>query len=272
MSLKITVIVCCLIGSAAGAPFVEAQEPDRSEYELVLLPVNVKQTPGAHGSIWTSIFSAFNAGVAHARYFPEGVTCPFTCPGPTPGEVPSGWRVEPDTNFGSSQSGQPGALFYLEKATAKQVGLSLRIQDLSRQNETFGTEIPVIREEELHEGTLMLSTAPPLDGFRQLLRIYEVDVISGATVLVRFLNYRGEQLAELTLATRWHLPEDPTTGFPATPGYAELSNLENFMSMAETDGKPASIVIEPLTEGVRYWAFVSVTHNETQHVTLLTPQ
>lgn len=30
--------------------------------------------------------------------------------------------------------------------------------------------------------------------------------------------------------------------------------------------------IEPLTEGLRYWAFVSVTNNETQHVTTITPQ
>lgn len=32
------------------------------------------------------------------------------------------------------------------------------------------------------------------------------------------------------------------------------------------------VEVEPLGEGARFWAFVSVTNNETQHVTLITPQ
>jgi hypothetical protein len=36
--------------------------------------------------------------------------------------------------------------------------------------------------------------------------------------------------------------------------------------------EPLRIVIEP-THGVNsFWGFVSITHNETQHVTLITPQ
>jgi hypothetical protein len=30
--------------------------------------------------------------------------------------------------------------------------------------------------------------------------------------------------------------------------------------------------VEPVTEGLRLWAFVTVVHNETQHATVISPQ
>jgi hypothetical protein len=38
------------------------------------------------------------------------------------------------------------------------------------------------------------------------------------------------------------------------------------------DSARARIEIEPTLPDMRVWAFVSITNNETQHVTLVTPQ
>ena len=37
-------------------------------------------------------------------------------------------------------------------------------------------------------------------------------------------------------------------------------------------GTVMGVRVTPLTPGLRIWAFVSVTNNETQHVTTITPQ
>ncbi|HUF19072.1 MAG TPA: hypothetical protein VMS12_13585 [Thermoanaerobaculia bacterium] len=250
-----------------------AQVPERPDYELVLLPLNVKNIPGAHGSVWTSVFTIFNAGTSAAKYYPEGITCPFTClpPNTLIGEIAPLRTLRPDTNFGPPQRG-PGALFYLERTTADQIGVSLRSQDLSRQSETFGTEIPVVRENELKNGELYLSTAPPLAGFRQMLRIYEVDRPPSAEFFVQFFNHDGEVVNELVVSTRWPEEEAIPAGFYSSPGYAEVPGLELLLPPDQMGGRGASVIIRPMTEGVRYWGFVSVTHDQTQHVTILTPQ
>jgi hypothetical protein len=51
------------------------------------------------------------------------------------------------------------------------------------------------------------------------------------------------------------------------PAYAEIGGI----------GVPPSTTrlqfeIEPLTMGAKYWAFVSVTNNDTQPIALFTPQ
>lgn len=263
--LLLVPMICLIVVGA------DAQTPDPADYEAVLLPVNVPRVEGAHGSVWTSVLSMINGGSTTAKYYPEGVTCQTLCLAPTVGELLPGRTGRPRTNVGAPQSG-PSALLYLHKDTADQVGLSLRTQDLSRQSETYGTEIPVVRESEFHSDQILLITAPPIDGFRQTLRVYEMDQPPAAQFIVRVLNQVGDVLAEVPIQTVWNDPTGTPAGFPRQPGYAEIPVLESILPADELMGQSASIVIEPITPGVRFWAFISVTHNETQHVTVLTPQ
>ena len=61
------------------------------------------------------------------------------------------------------------------------------------------------------------------------------------------------------------------------PGFDAIYDIER--SFSELEDLPVVILGEtfynirlmPLREGLTYWAFVSVTHNDTQHVTLITP-
>jgi hypothetical protein len=38
----------------------------------------------------------------------------------------------------------------------------------------------------------------------------------------------------------------------------------------EHDGQSVRVVIEPLTEGLPYWAFLTITNNKTQHFAIVT--
>jgi len=61
-----------------------------------------------------------------------------------------------------------------------------------------------------------------------------------------------------------------TLSLPAHPGYLQLDLGE--AGAALEGAETAWVRIEPRTEGLRFWAFASVTNNPTGHVTTVTPQ
>jgi hypothetical protein len=54
------------------------------------------------------------------------------------------------------------------------------------------------------------------------------------------------------------------------PGHARITDLVSAYPVL-TGVERLRIEIEPLTPDVRFWAFVSTTNNETQHVTVTLP-
>jgi hypothetical protein len=63
---------------------------------------------------------------------------------------------------------------------------------------------------------------------------------------------------------------DYNAGLPFKPGYAQIDFSTRFPTASQYSR--LRIEIEPLAGTTRYWAFVSITNNETQHVTLVTPE
>lgn len=237
--------------------------------ETILLPVLTNNTPGAFGSIWSSSFSILNRGAT-----------PLLVHGAAPPPPPLGFGVPPQEDFElpANQTlsyvpytpvlslGAPSAkLLHLDDARAGDLEVNLRIQDISRQSSTFGTEIPTARESSAATKPIDLLIVPADDNFRSLLRVYDFDAAPGHAVLVRLYkptftltNPATDQLlSETTLD--FQLPTD-TFNYP---GYAQM-NIPSGVS-------PVRIEIIPLNEGLHFWAFVSVTNNATQHVTLVTP-
>jgi hypothetical protein len=125
----------------------------------------------------------------------------------------------------------------------------------------FGTEIPVVREREMTSRSLDLVAVPTDSRFRRTLRIYA----TGPTFLwVNFTDGAETFQRTVTLAAG---------GDGFEPAYAELSDFPTFASGA----KQATVTIEaPPTASPfpqpPYWAFISVTNNDTQVITTITPQ
>jgi len=248
-----------LISSSVGV----AQVVNPDDYEMVLLPVLAQRTPGAFGSLWFTHFLMLNDASIPAAFHP--IYCPFTCPGSDVWDVRPGRPESPSTDFAPAGE-PPGRLFYVHRNVASRVTFNLRIQDLSRQAQTWGTEIPVIREGEFLVGKAQFLDVPITAGFRPALRIYDVDGTGRTEITVRFYSYSSP-----TLLSEMRLPL-PVTGRqgnpPLLPGYAELASLGAMFPGEQR----VRIELEPASPGLRYWAFVSVTNNETQHVTTMTPQ
>jgi hypothetical protein len=157
-----------------------------------------------------------------------------------------------------------------------------------------GIELPVVRERDVRTGltTLMplpvtpvLSTEDPsspehfhLLGYaeRYAIRIYDWDSTGSAEVAVRLV--RGFFLAQGAVGEVRVRLDRRDADDPSYPFYAEVDPQKAFPSWCypglhvACTPFPAIIEVEPLTPGVRYYAFASRTDNTTNQITLFTPR
>ncbi|HYM62467.1 MAG TPA: hypothetical protein VEZ11_16410 [Thermoanaerobaculia bacterium] len=169
-------------------------------------------------------------------------------------------------NFATVFNPNGGVFVYVPSEHVPEIAFDARIVDLSRESLTWGTEIPVISESGAYTTSIRLIGIPTDPRFRLMLRIYDFDGVDGVQVRVRVFTEADVILADQTLAMRKPAGDQPFpfAGYPATV-QVDLTGL-----VAGSTGR-ARVEIDPITPGLRFWAFVSVTHDETQHVTLITP-
>lgn len=221
-------------------------------FERILLPVFADPSPGAFGSLWTSELSIYNDNDE-----PAGIIG-----GLSPPDAPD---MLPKTGRTVAGVGDARAKFVTVLANkASRFHFNLRIRDVSRQAQTAGTEIPVVRESEFRSGRVILLNVPIDARFRQTLRIYEL-LETGqlpGSVLVRFFRLSNPPPRDAFVR------EETLTLAGRVVAYAQLGPFPPELFDAPT----VWIEIEPLAPNMRYWGFVSITNNETQHVTTVTPQ
>jgi len=229
-------------------------------FERILLPIFTPPVSGAFGSQFYTFFSIWNTAGASIPVFafaPFGCSFITTCPPPPPDPSPITLKArEGAPAYLFNFDGDPGRLLFIPKGAFDRVAASLRISDLSRSKESFGTRIPIVPEHDFRNDFLALLDVPMRSGFRNTLRIYSLDPQS--SVHIRVIRYDSTKIyseSDITL-------RDPVDIFH--PGYAQLSDFGNV--------PPDSVRIEiESRSGKRIWAFVSVTNNETQHITVATP-
>jgi hypothetical protein len=231
-------------------------------YDRILLPIATPSIPGAFGSQWIADAVVHNSDVV-TRAFDIDQSCHTNS---CPTDIPPGqtghilFRGEPADN--------PGQIMFVEHPSDLMTFES-RIQDISRQAQTWGTELPVVREAAFVTRPIELLNVPTDDRFRLLLRIYDIDGRSDGRVRVSVYGFpgNGESIGDVDLSLA-----QPSGFHPRyKPAYAQFSAVLSLIPA----GQPQVVIgvrITPLTPGLRLWAFISVTNNETQHVTTITPQ
>lgn len=245
-----------------------------SDYERVLVPISGTY-PGAFNSTWMTELFVHNSGdgsVFLSQAVPESdhfgcLLCPVT---DVPGYVLASAHASV-LDFTNHPS--PGLLVLVSpKPLREAVHFDLLVRNTALPRGEWGAEIPVVREDQFRTGATELMNIPLDSRYRSMLRIYDVDNIqdgSDTTVLVR--RYLRHSLSE-TLIDETKLAIHETAGgggqFPLYPGYEAWSGINSDLP---SSGDTMRIEIEPLTPGLRYWAFVSVTNNDTQSVTVISP-
>ena len=160
---------------------------------------------------------------------------------------------------------------YLSKADASRARMTMMVEsmDLSRPEERSFTELPVVPASAFRSGVMQFVGVRVDQGFRQTLRIYGLDPNGGGRIRMRAYDPdTGEALRSedyyLYAQPAWVLSDDE----PMTPSF----NMECDLSEYAPLGNRRLVVELESPPDVKYWAFISVTNNATQHFYTVMPQ
>ena len=252
--------------------FVQTREQG---YATFLLPIYTDgDVAGAHGSLWRTEFWIRNNGRSNATLAPWECPINSACPAVVPltRTLAPGETLRNLPVFFRPPTSNPGRLLFVNRDAAEHVSTSLRLWDVSRQSTDAGTEIPVVSESDFLTTTAHLMSVPLNGRFRLTLRVYEI-VHSEARFRVRVYGQQEGTGAPLPI-TEFELTASTTDPGPfrVNPAYAQHSGIEQILQLPNVFPPQVRIEVEPLTAGSLFWTFVAATNNETQRVTLVTPQ
>ncbi|MHB0968435.1 MAG: hypothetical protein ACYC7A_05060 [Thermoanaerobaculia bacterium] len=247
------------------SPALGAEQPPADQFETWLIPVSELARPGAYGAIWgTTAWIGVDGDPADlsdsVAMGPFG-RCETLCT--TLLDIPP---MPPfaATLVTSGTNDPPGQLFFVERQEANRVWMKVRVQDLARTTPMrVGVEIPIVRESDLFTGGhILLLNVPGDPQFRQWLRIYDVDRKTGSQFrIVGRRQESGDPVFEATLQAIV-----PASVF--APGAASLDLRALIPQEPEAT---FYLEVTPLDPSIRYWAFATVTSNETQEIVTVTP-
>lgn len=234
--------------------------PHFSVFERILFPL-LEDLPGAGGSLWrveTAIANPNRWWVDNVNYV-QPLLCVI---------YPCAERMEPRA-FAKFDGGEypRGVALLTPRAEAPYLSFASRVRDLSQQSESFGTQLPVVRERDMsRDRAVTLLDVPRDPRYRVKLRLYALDDSADQTtgVLVTF-----EDIATKTRTFDVVSLTRTCTGnaCAAIPYYAELN-------LRSEPGVRANITIEnpgPNRLPRLLWGLASITNNATQQVTIVSP-
>jgi hypothetical protein len=245
--MKRTLLFLIVVAAAAVARTASAGDQ-------LLLPVvtGSDPTPGDQGSMWVTRLWVTNVGSDPVQIF---AYCNALCP---PTIVPPGGSV---FNPAVVSEHVPAALMTVISGDIGNLRVSLRALDLSRQATSAGTEIATIRTSALRTDSIHLVGIPVDSRFRFTLRAYAMATTT-LTIRARSMDEPGEPLFFETTATIAKAVNE-------VPGYVQL---DNFLatSSAVAGMRYFRVEVSTLTP-VPIWAFMTVTNNDTEQLTTITP-
>ena len=221
-------------------------------FDRLLVPI-ATASQGAFRSAWYPALNIVSTSLEHVLVFGVRVPCSFpVCyTSAVPFASTRAGFLQPVTSVAAGP-----AFMFVPKERVKDLSALLRVMDASRQEMSWGATIPIAHEREFTSDRIVLGDIPWSSRFRLNLRIY--GLTPGE---VRVKMYRPGPDFPL-----------PTETVVALSSPQTLFDAPNATITAFGDGgAPFNVIVEPITPGLKIWAFISATNNETQHVTVIAP-
>ena len=230
-------------------------------WERVLIPLAVQNVAGNFNSLWTSEISGYNAGTT-AIHLEDCITAACTVPpNPNPPLAPKQSRY-----FGfQNRIDAPAAIMWIPINELGELRLSARFRDTSRQAQSLGSELPIVYESDLRTGPLHILDIPTDPRYRVNLRVYDLDARANNTITIRSIAMSGPETMSMG-PIPVNVVEEAVSEYY---GYAQVA----IDSIVGTSHYPSvRIEVTPSNASTRLWGFVTVTNNETQQTTVISPQ
>lgn len=276
--LPLVFVVAAFLVNPLGATHPTAPYlPDLALYEQVLIPIFTNRiSHGAHGSQWSEIVTVHNGSARPISILPNP-PCTVNCfPAITPGAT-----TPLDLGTYNETSTVPAILVYVPREVSESIVITERVHELSRAAMTWGTEIPVVRERDWRMAANVQLVNLPLGdpAFRTMVRVYVAPTRAClAEECIFFVDVRlYEQSASPSAADRLVGGTTLRSGYFGHyssgyhPAYFALGDFSQLVPGISPTAR-YRIEIRPERDDLPFWAFASITNNETQHVTVATPR
>jgi hypothetical protein len=240
--------------------------PASSAFEQVLVPLLIPPVRGAFGSEFHTDLRFAARDKAVQLWGLSTCRGPITC---LYLQHPAVARpAEPIWPHDVIYDGAPGRFVFVPSDQFGSLAANLRVYDVTRSELNFGAEIPLVRLDDFRslpifggEGRLVLPGIPTDSRFRNTLRIYS---FGNGRVNVRVEGEEeNDTVVPLSGAIDMFSPAyGEFTDFPTHGGTVRVS-----ISLFNEGG-----VVTPSDQTFPIWAMVTVTNNETQMSSTITPQ
>lgn len=239
---------------------------DASNWSRILVPLTETDIPGANGSLWKTELTGLIESTTGLFMDPAGC-----------GAIEDPCQLPPlGKTFDLRRESLvwptfPAQFIYVRKPDAKKLVVSTRVYDASKSTATAGAFIPTARDEDFSAGGFTVIGIPVAPQFRSTLRVYDASASDFGEIQIGLFG-DNENLPFYVGAT--HLQSDPdrqtftTALLPAHPSIAQI-DLSALIPAAKYSRVRVQIATEDAS--LRLWGFVSITNNETSHVTVITP-
>jgi hypothetical protein len=228
----------------AALIYYDPAAADPAVFEPIVYPLSF-QGPGAFGSQWTT--ESFIRASTPTAFFRDALPC-----------AGCSTSIAFDTKQLTNDSNPWGHVLYALRGTTGSLDLASRIRDTSRQSQTAGTEVPVARERDFRSQLHFLNI--PVDSrYRVMLRMWSLGPYSQFIVGVDSIPAQQVPLS--------------VTNIPGTDMWFGLIDVTTLLTKAS--GNPTTVSVSqsgsPLLSPP-IWGMLSITNNDTQQVTIISPR
>jgi hypothetical protein len=262
-SVDITVTITGIPAPLVVANAYRYQSRSNDELERILLPV-AGSGPGPSSARFEAEISITNASDETVPVM--GAAVPQNLgisPVPIPVVPPHTTGIFTDRL--SNQPGHAGAFIYVPARLARDVITKVRVHDTSRDVSSFGVEIPAVSDLDFAESVRL--TGIPTDArSRSTLRVYAYTAKNFGPVTLRVRDDAdGTLLVTVPVSLNAVLSEEEIL-----PASAQIS-LDPIIAPLRSHARLRIDIAD--SDAIRpIWAFISITNNQTQEITLVTPQ
>lgn len=148
-----------------------------------------------------------------------------------------------------------GRVFWVPKGQDT-IAANLRVADVTRQAESHGVEIPVVHRQDFTDERIALLGVPIDARYRLTLRVYSL--VRGPVLINLGIGNEGHQIVIQPGADFFEPAFGTFTDFPLP---AELPAGQTTIR----------VTVDAPSSDMPIWAFITVTNNDTQQITTITP-
>ena len=244
------------VSSVAAFHFFDPNgQRDSAFFEPVMYPV-VFNGRGPFGAQWDTELTLHN----NNDYFitaPGTIFTTFCFPGCEPRPTPNASILV------LGQNRPDGRIEFFPRQAMPRLNFNIVVRDLSKGDLNLGTEVPVVREDDLYDRAFSISNIPVDQRYRIAVRLYDTAGPSRVRMRIHKVNTVTPFVSEVVTlqpnsdsGAATHMIGDLVGVFPQLAGRGPL----------RIDIIPE---VEPTSRSL--WGLVSITNNATNQVTVVSP-